>query len=86
MKFAVSDTFSAHRGVGHISCTQYRQNASCENLRHVYVGNISCTFPDISCTFPDVAYTSKIYHVYNIKYTQTEASIPALYNVYKVYK
>ena len=39
------------------------------------------TFP---AHFLDVAYTSKIYHVY--KYTQIEASIPALYNVYKVYK
>ena len=46
-------------------------------------GDISCTFP---VHFLDVAYTSKMYHVYNVKYTQIEANIPSLYKVYKVYK
>ena len=69
--------------VGHISYTHDRWNAFCENLGHVYVSDISCTFP---AHFQHVSYTSKMYHIYNAKYTQIEANIPSLYKVNKVYK
>ena len=74
----ISGTFPMHRKVGVSDicpvATQDRQNTSCENLGYVYVGNISWHFLH-------VAYTSKMHHVYNIKYTQIEVNI-ATYSIH----
>ena len=69
-KFGVSDAFSAHR----------RDRMHSAGTYDTYT---KVTFP---VHFLDVAYTSKMYYVCNVKYTQIEASIPSLYKVYKVYK
>ena len=73
----ISGTFPAHRIDGTHSAGTY------DTYTWVTFHAHFLTFP---VHFLDVAYTSKIYHVYNIKYTQIEANIPTLYNVYKVYK